>query len=70
MSAIDVAIRSLNYDKRKVMAKGLANKHNVPIIYVKNRRMYVPDYVVENNQFKIIMWTKFHKRDLNGRPFN
>lgn len=64
MSAIDVAIRSLNYDKRKVMAKGLANKHNVPIIYVKNRRMYVPDYKIENNQFKIIMWTKFHKRDL------
>lgn len=69
MTAIGGAIGSLNYDKRKIMAKGLANKYNVPIVYVKNRKIYVPDYVIENNQFKIIMWTKFYKKDLRLRQW-
>ena len=67
MTAIGGAIGSLNYDKRKIMAKGLANKYNVPIIYVKNRKLYTPDYEIENNSLKIIMWTRFYKRDLKWK---
>ncbi len=67
MTAFAETMGSHNYDKRKVMAKGLARKHNAPIIYVKNRKLYTPDYEIENNSLKIIMWTRFYKRDLKWK---
>lgn len=35
---------SPNYEKRKVIAKGLARKYNLKIIYIKDRMLDVPTY--------------------------
>lgn len=64
---------SPNYEKRKVIAKGLARKYNLKIIYIKDRMLDVPTYdfsvTYKKNGVTLFgssmrMQTKFYKKDL------